>query len=406
MGDVIKPTTPEQLADAVAWAAAERRPLQILGSGAKRRLGRPVAADTVLDLSALTGIVMYEPDELVMAAKAGTPLAEVEAALAERHQQLAFEVPDFGPLLGVAAHGGTIGGTIACNLAGPRRVFAGAARDHILGAKAVSGGGEAFKTGGRVVKNVTGFDLPKLLTGSYGTLAVMSEITVKVLPAPEKVRTILIDRLDDATAVAAMTAALQSCHDVSAAAHLPASVAARSQIGHVRAMGGAVTAIRVEGPAPSVAYRCEALRGLLAHFGPTEELHSVNSNALWREVRDVAPFVGQPSQVWRLVLPPSKGAEAVAMIADEVEAEAVYDRGGGLVWLTVPASPGASAEIVRAAAAACGGQATLFRADEEMRASLPVFQPQPEPLARLTARVKQAFDPLGILNPGRMYPGF
>ncbi|MCW5774572.1 MAG: FAD-binding protein, partial [Rhodospirillaceae bacterium] len=267
----LSPSTPEQVLDAVQQALAAEAPLEIVGHGTKRGWGRPVKSNRVLDLSKLAGITLYEPDELVLSAKAGTPMAEIEALLAEHNQMLAFEPPFFFPPAAgsepAGARGDTLGGVVACNLSGPRRIKAGAARDHVLGLRAVNGRGEAFKAGGRVMKNVTGYDLPKLLCGSFGTLAVMTEITVKVLPAPEKARTVLVLGLSDSEARDAMAAALNSPHDVSGAAHLPEAVAARSGVSYVRRAGRAVTAIRVEGFGPSVEARCQALRGLLVGFG-------------------------------------------------------------------------------------------------------------------------------------------
>ena len=395
------------MVEAVAWAAAEGHPLEVAGRGSLRGLGRPVQAAHGIDLSGLTGITLYEPEELVLSARAGTPLAEIEAALAAERQQLAFEPSDLGPLLGVAAGQGSIGGTLACNLAGPRRIKAGAARDHFLGANAVSGRGEAFKCGGRVVKNVTGYDLCKLLAGSYGTLAILTDVTVKVMPAPEKTRTVLLPGLDDADARAAMTRALQSSHEVSGAAHLPAAIAARSAVSYVAQAGGAVTALRVEGHGPSVDYRCAALREDLADLAECEELHSMNSAALWRELRDVVPFVGGPERpVWRVSVPPQDGARLVAAVARDLDAEYFYDWGGGLVWLA-PSAAGedAGAANLHAALGANGGHATLVRASTEVRAAVPVFQPQDPATAALTERIKDGFDPKRVLNPGRMYAG-
>jgi glycolate oxidase FAD binding subunit len=405
--ETFKPENADQVVEAVAWAAAEAQPLEVAGRGTKRGLGRPMQAAQGIDLSGMSGITLYEPEELVLSARAGTPLAEIEAALAERRQQLAFEPGDLGPLLGAEAEQGSIGGMLASNLAGPRRIKAGAARDHFLGASAVSGRGEAFKCGGRVVKNVTGYDLCKLLAGSHGTLAILTDVTVKVMPAPEKTRTVLLLGLDDADARAAMTRALQSSHEVSGAAHLPAPVAARSAVTYVAQAGGAVTALRVEGPGPSVAYRCAALRGDLADLADSEKLHSMNSAALWRELRDVAAFVGQPERpVWRVSVPPQDGAPLVAAVARNLDAEYFYDWGGGLVWLA-PANPGedAGAASIRAALGSNGGHATLFRAPAEVRAAVPVFQPQEPAKAALTTRVKDGFDPKRVLNPGRMYAG-
>ncbi len=276
MTEVLKPGDAAQARDAVAWAVAEEAPLEVVGGGSKRALGRPVQAGHRLDVSGLAGIDLYEPDELVMTARAATPLAEVEAALAADRQALAFEPPDYGPLLGAAAGAATIGGVFACNLSGPRRLKAGAARDHLLGVALVTGRGEAVKAGGRVVKNVTGYDLCKLMAGSYGTLAVMTALTFKVLPAPEKLRTVLVFGLDDAEAARAMTAALNSPHEVSAAAHLPRAVAARSAVDYVAGAGAAVTAVRIEGPAPSVEHRCRALKELLGAFGAVSNCDSAS----------------------------------------------------------------------------------------------------------------------------------
>jgi glycolate oxidase FAD binding subunit len=404
--DTLKPATVEQVREVVAWAAAEEVPLDVVGGGSKRPLGRPAQARHGLDLSGLTGITLYEPEELVLAARAGTPLAEIEAALAAHHQELAFEPADYGPLFGGAAGRQTLGGVLACNLSGPRRLKAGAARDHFLGVSAVSGRGEAFKAGGRVVKNVTGYDLCKLLAGSYGTLAVMTDVTVKVLPAAEKTRTVLALGLDEAGAIAAMAEALKSPYDVSGAAHLPAEAAARSAVSYVRDAGGSVTALRVEGPGPSVAYRREALKALLGRFGEVEELHSLNSGQFWRELRELAPLTATPDRVvWRLSVPPAAGARTVAAIRRQREAAAAYDWGGGLVWLSLPPSDDADHAAVRAAVAETGGHATLIRAPAPVRAAVPVFQPQAEPLAALSARIKDGFDPRRILNPGRMYAG-
>lgn len=405
-GTVFAPENAEQVAEAVAWAVSAGEPLEVIGRGSKRALGRPVQAGHGLDLARLDGITLYEPEELVLSARAGTPLATIEGALEERRQMLAFEPPDLGPLLGGAAGAGSLGGVLACNLAGPRRVKAGAARDHFLGVTAVSGRGESFKSGGRVVKNVTGYDLCKLLAGAYGTLAVMTEATVKVLPRQEKTYTVLLFGLNDATAGEAMRQALGSPHEVSGAAHLPAAQAAKSAVSYVARAGGAVTALRVEGPGPSVEYRCAALRRELAPLGPTEELHSQNSLAFWRALRDVQPFVAdQQTAVWRISAAPTAGPSVVAAIG---EGEAFYDWGGGLVWLSLPldgASDAGAARVRAAVTAAGGGHATLIRAPLELRAAVPVFQPQDAATAALTRRVKEGFDPLGILNPGRMVAG-
>ena len=406
MATVLRPDNAAQVRDAVAWAVSEETPFEVLGGGSKRDIGRPGNASHTLDLSTLRGITLYEAEELVLSAGPGTPIAEVNAALAERQQELAFEPPDYGPLLGQDEGAGTLGGVIAANLAGPRRIKSGAARDHFLGFEAVSGRGEAFKSGGRVVKNVTGYDLCKVMAGSWGTLGALTQVTVKVLPAAQKLRTVLVFGCDGAQATAAMTLALNTPYDVSAAAWLPDEIAVNSTTGYVRDSGGSVTAIRIEGPGPSVEYRCAALRKLLGGFGQTEELHGHNSANFWREVRDVRYFAsgGDPRVVWKISVPPQAGASFAAGLCDELEGDAFLDWGGGLVWLATPATDGGH-EAIRAAVALCGGHATVIRAPAELRAAIPVFQPLDPGLAQLSQRLKESFDPRRVLNPGRMQAG-
>ena len=404
MADSLAPADADGLADAVRWAVAGEHPLEVLAGGSKRALGRPVQSAATLSLAAFDGIVDYQPSELVLTAQAATPLATIEAAVEAERQMLAFEPADYGPLLG--ANGDpTLGGALACNLSGPRRIKAGAARDHFLGMHAVSGRGERFKAGGRVVKNVTGYDVCKLLAGSYGTLALMHEVTIKILPAPERTRTVLVFGLEPTAALEALGAALGSAHEVSGAAHMPAEVAARSAVSYVSGAGAAASAVRVEGFPASVEARCEALRELLGDFGAVEELHSKNSATLWREIRDVRAFAEETGPVWRLSVPPASGAAVAASVADVADVRALFDWGGGLVWLSVDGAPDAGEAAVRAAAAAVGGHATLVRADAPTRAARAVFQPQASGVAALTARIKRAFDPAGVLNPGRMYAG-
>ncbi|MBM3525567.1 MAG: FAD-binding protein, partial [Alphaproteobacteria bacterium] len=221
MAETLRPATEAQLRDVVRWAAAEEVPLEIRGGGSRAAIGRPIQVRHLLDVSAFSGIVGYEPEELVMTVAAATPMAEIDAALQARNQMLAFEPMDTAAMLGAPAGSGTIAGALAVALSGPRRIKAGAARDHLLGYQAVSGRGECYKAGGKVVKNVTGYDLPKLVCGAHGTLSVLTEVTLKVLPAPPKARTVLLFGLDEAAATRAMADALNSPFEVSGAAHLP-----------------------------------------------------------------------------------------------------------------------------------------------------------------------------------------
>jgi glycolate oxidase FAD binding subunit len=404
MTDTLKPRDDKEVVEAVAWAVAEGKTLEVVGRGTKRAIGRAAQTDLTLDGSNISGIGLYEPQELVLSAKAGTPLAEIEKALAQNRQELPFEPLDLGPLLGGKPGAGTIGGMLAANLSGPRRIKAGAARDHALGIKAVSGRGEAFKAGGRVVKNVTGYDLPKLLAGSWGTLAVMTEITLKVLPAAEDVVTVLALGLADLQAIEAMSAAMGTACDVSAAAHLPRNVTALVPVLAVSAGQSAVTAFRLEGIAPSIAYRREKLEALLRPFGKLEVLAGENSRAFWHAVRDVVPFAdGSQNAVWRISAAPTSGARIANAIAAATGAKIFYDWAGGLLWVAMPDE--APFETAIREAIKGEGHATLIRASAAARASAAVFEPLTPDLAALTRRIKESFDPKGTLNPGRMYAG-
>jgi len=389
----IDATKPSDVVDAVRAG----RPLAVEGSGSKRGYGRPVQADAVLSTKGISGIRLYQPDELVLTAWAGTPLDEIVAALAEKHQHLAFEPPLSSALLG----GGTIGGIIAANLSGPRRPTAGAARDHFLGFTAVNGLGEEFKGGGKVVKNVTGYDLPKLMAGSMGTLAVLTEVTLKVLPAPEKQRTVLVPVGDLDGAYKCLHDALHSAFEVDGAALLPADAAARSEVDMVRAPGCMLAALRLTGSPVSVADRCAALRASIE--GPSEELHSARSRILWGEIANVAPLLPQPANVvLRASVMPDYGTTVIGEMG--LDSGWLMDWGGARIWI---ARPDASDEgkLGFIAYDDGGGDVAMVRAPDNVRSD-PDYDPlpsdAPEPLTR---RVKAAFDPHGILNPGRMFPG-
>ena len=386
------------------WAIAGGKSLEIVGHGSKRMLGRPAQYDATIDLSGMTGVILYEPQELVLSAKAGTPLAEITTLLASNGQELAFEPMDYGPLLGGTEGLGTIGGMLAANLSGPRRIRAGAARDHFLGTVAVSGRGETFKSGGRVVKNVTGFDLCKLLAGSWGTLGILTEVTLKVLPQAKAQATLVAFGMDDGAAVAAMAAAMAAPLGVSGAAHLPDYVAPRFD-GLARAE--ASTAFRIEGVAASVDHCVANLKRVVWPFGDFATLNEAESRALWRAIRDVRPFRADgpcgDRPLWRVSTTPSKGCEVAAKISPA--AQLFYDWAGGLLWVAPPVTQDCGAGEIRAAVAAAGGHATLVRAPAAVRASVDPFHPEAGALAAVTRRVKENFDPKGVLNPGRMWAG-
>lgn len=389
------PGTETEACAIVAAAAAARTPLAIMGGGTRAGLGRPVQAEATLSSAGLTGITLYEPAEMVIGARAGTPLALIEQTLADRGQMLPFEPMDHRALLGTSGEP-TIGAVAAGNVSGPRRINAGAARDSLIGIRLVNGRGEAVKSGGRVMKNVTGLDLVKLVAGSHGTLGFLTEVTFRVLPRPERIVTLAWPGLTDAVAVSLLCAALGSPFEPMAAAHLPAGIGGE----------GARTLLRLENFSASIDYRAAELARLLKPHGRSELVEGRASEALWREVRDAAFFAGTSEAVWRLSLKPTDGPKATAAVARAVPAARwFYDWGGGLVWLAVPADGDAGAAAIRAALKPLGGHATLVRAPDAVRAAVPVFEPLAEPVMRVTAGIKTSFDPQGVFEPGRMYAG-
>jgi glycolate oxidase FAD binding subunit len=404
----LAPADLTELRDQIAGALAGEEPVELVAGGSKRGLGRPVQAAHILDLALLSGIRDYAPSELVLTAGAGTPLGEIERALEKAGQMLAFEPPDWRALLGSGEQDGaapTLGGVLACNLSGPRRVKAGAARDHFLGFRAVSGRGEIFKAGGKVIKNVTGFDLPKLMAGSYGTLAALEEVTVKVLPRPEMVATLLFTNLEPVAAGHLMGAALGSPHEVSGAAYLPEGTAMPFSVA-----GGGTVGLRLEGPAPSVEFRCDNLAREHGTSGAAEIVTGSEAIVFWRAIGEAAPLAGLAGRaVWRISVAPARGAELGQAISRVLDAVWFLDWGGGLLWLAVPDATDAGAEAIRAAIRGPDGRntghATLVKGSPALRGSIAVFEPQPAPLAALSRRVKDGFDPAHILNPGRMVEG-
>ena len=335
------------------------------------------AAGQVLSVAGLSGITLYEPGALTLVAQAGTPVVDIEKELAKHNQRLAFEPMDHRGLLGLGGEP-TIGGVFAANVSGPRRIAVGAARDFLLGVRFVDGQGRIIKNGGRVMKNVTGYDLVKLMAGSFGTLGVLSDVSLKVLPAPETEATLVVSGLSDVAAVAALSRGMGSPFEVTGAAHDPVA---------------GQTLLRVEGFEDSVRYRIEQLRGVIGP-GELEVLAPEDSRARWVAVRDVAAFQGVEGDVWRVSCKPSEGPG----LAEKVGGEAhLFDWAGGLLWLRV--APGMD---VRARLGAFDGHATLVRATAETKAQFGTFQPETAGVAKLSAGLRARFDPKGLFNAGLM----
>jgi glycolate oxidase FAD binding subunit len=395
---VLTPHTETDVINLVRTAARSKLTLEIRGGGTKAGLGRPIDASETLSTSELKGITAYNPAEMVMTARSGTSLAEVVAAAAEHRQGLAFEPVDWRALMGSEGEP-TIGGTFACNLSGPRRFQSGAARDHLLGVRFVNGLGEAIQGGGRVMKNVTGLDLPKLLAGSHGTLGVMTELTFKVLPLPETSVTLVLSGLDEALGTQAMAHALALPVEVSGAACLPESCAGRFLDGRLE---GTATVLRLEGLAFSVRERAAKLAEAFADIAVVTELDHDRTTHLWREIRDIKPFAADDTDrpVWKISTAPSMGHHILSALRMQTGVDGYLDWQGGLLWLRMEAD--AEAELVRDLVRQAGGHATLARATQVARQTIPPFQPEAPAVAALSARIREKFDPSGMFNPGRM----
>lgn len=407
MSDILRAATSWELQTIMAPYIERQIPIEIMGSGSKARIGRPMQTAATISTASMHGIWMYEPNELVMSAHGGTPVAQIEAELAANDQMLAFEPIDLGPAVGGRRGTQTIASVFATNSSGSRRIAVGAARDHLLGIEGVSGRGELFRAGGRVMKNVTGYDLCRGLSGSWGTLAVLTEVTFKVLPAPERTATLVYLGLPDDIGVELMCAAMRLPYEVTGTAHLPQSIAQRLDQDVLTSQKQAVTALRIENFEKSVEYRLGRMREALKVYGEPIVIGSTTSLEFWSELRrlSIMPYSDETC-LWRISTIPLQGPKVVAAIRRHMPAEVYYDWSGGLIWVEVPASADAGASDIRRAVAVNGGYATLIRADTAVRDAVEVFQPQ-SPLAdKLMRGIKSTFDPFRILNPGRMYANF
>jgi glycolate oxidase FAD binding subunit len=390
------PATEAEATALIADLAASSTPMAIRGGGTRSGLGRAVQHAVILSTQRLTGITLHEPAEQVIMAMSGTPLKLIEETLAAKGQMLPFEPMDHRTLMGTSGEP-TIGAVFACNISGPARITRGACRDSAIGVRFVNGKAEAIKSGGRVMKNVTGLDLTKLQCGAFGTLGLITEVSFKVMPKPERAVTLVWSGLSDADAVRLMTTAMASPFEPTGAAHLPAGM------GDARAR----TLLRLENFSFAINYRIGEIARLLKVHGKADLLEGPAHDALWRSVRDAEMFAGDAdsSAIWRLSLAPTQGPAATAAIASAIPgARWFHDWSGGLVWLSVPAMPDATTAI-RSAIKPLGGHATLVRAPADIRASVPVFQPLSAPLMKVTAGIKASVDPVGVFEPGRMYEG-
>ncbi len=400
---VLRPATDWELRGMIAQMREQQVPVQLIGNGTKRALGRVSQVGAELSLTLLRGISQYEPTELVMTAAAGTLLSQVETELGAHGQMLAFEPVDIGPAIGQAAGQQTVGGVFATNASGARRIAAGAARDHILGLSGVNGHAESFRAGGRVMKNVTGYDIARTLTGSWGTLAALTEVTFKVLPWPEDAATLIYPNLIDEIANELMCSAMGMPYEISGAVHLPEELAARLEHQGLSSQGTSLTALRIENTPTSVGYRKSEVIKQLHAYGAPLELDMQDTLNFWGELRRLSVFPMADTCLWRISTAPNKGAKVVDAIRRHMAVNAYYDWSGGLIWAEVPAAADAGASDVRRAVAIHGGHATLIRAEAAVRNEVDVFQPLEPGVAKITRGIKQVFDPQRLFNPGRMY---
>ena len=394
MASLLKPDSESATGEIVREHFRKRKPLRIAGGGT-RPVGNSVDAAQTLSTGGLSGITLYEPGALTLVAEAGTLLETIGDALSAEGQHLPFEPADYRALLGTRGNS-TIGGVVAAGVSGPRRIQAGSTRDSLIGVRFVSGEGEIIKNGGRVMKNVTGYDLVKLMCGSHGTLGILTEVSFKLLPRPQATGTVMVTGLDDRAAVTALLKALGSPFDVTGAAHL--------QKGDD---GKPLTLIRCEGLPESVGYRTGRLKDMLAPMLPASAELAIESDparnaGIWKQVRDVEPFAARKGGVWRLSVKPSDGPDVVSEIAGKLGCEALYDWGGGLVWLLADAADGEAAAVIRGAVDARGGHATLFRRNTPGNGSVETFHPEQPRIAAISQNLRRQFDPAGILNPGLM----
>ena len=394
MASLLKPDSESAASEIVREHFRKRKPLRIAGGGT-RPVGNSVDAAQTLSTGGLSGITLYEPGALTLVAEAGTLLETIGDALSAEGQHLPFEPADYRALLGTRGNS-TIGGVVAAGVSGPRRIQAGSTRDSLIGVRFVSGEGEIIKNGGRVMKNVTGYDLVKLMCGSHGTLGILTEVSFKLLPRPQATGTVMVTGLDDRAAVTALLKALGSPFDVTGAAHL--------QKGED---GKPLTLIRCEGLPESVGYRSGRLKDMLAPLLPASAELAIESDparnaGIWKQVRDVEPFAARKGGVWRLSVKPSDGPDVVSEIAGKLGCEALYDWGGGLVWLLADAADGEAAAVIRGAVDARGGHATLFRRNTPGNGSVETFHPEQPRIAAISQNLRRQFDPAGILNPGLM----
>lgn len=405
------PADEEELSGLIIQSGEQNFPLEICGARTKKAIGRPMQTAARISMGNINGITLYEPSELVLSAKTGTPLAQIEALLDQNGQELAFEPNRWDSVIMPAPGAAqtdrpvTIGGIFATNSSGPRRALRGSARDHLIGIRAVNGLGEIIKSGGRVMKNVTGYDLARGLAGSWGTLAVLSEVTMKVMPKAPDTGSLVILNLPDEAAVNAMCEAMGLPYEVSATVHLPADLIPRLSNPDIAQLGVPVTVLRLENFSEALPRRIAALREKLKPCGEIYQLDDARSRSFWSDIRNLKFLTETDAPLWRISTAPHSAPALISALRNHLDCSAAYEWSGGLIWLETSPSTDAGATVIRRVIADFHADAMLVRANQSARAAVDVFQPLREANMALIRRMKDAFDPRRILNPGRIYAG-
>jgi glycolate oxidase FAD binding subunit len=400
------PDDETELSELVVQANSERLVLEVCGNRTKRDLGHPIRANRRVSSLKMNGVIHYVPSEMLISVSCGTPLDEIEALLDQNSQELPFEPCRLDRFVLPDNHGSspTIGGIVATNASGPRRILRGALRDHLLGIRGVNGRGEVFKAGGRVLKNAAGYDMPRALAGSWGTLAILSEVTLKVQPKAEETRTLIFLGLSDETAISTLCRAMGTPYEVSATLHLQEPLVRRFPNQDVANIGKALTALRLENFSATVEARAVKLCRLFKPFGTIYELDDVRSRMFWNDARNLGCFAGD-APLWRISVAPHLAAKLANVLKNHMECRMAFEWSGGLIWLELEPSSDANATLLRRLIAEFQAEAQLIRAPAKTRAEIDVFQPLAEANMRLIRGIKEAFDPQRVLNPERMYPG-
>ena len=386
-------------------------PLELVGLGSKKKIGKALQCAKTLNLSKLNNIIEYLPEELYIKVEAGTPIKKIEEELKKNKQQLAFEPIDFGSLLNNKSDYGTAGGQVACNISGPRRLKVGSVRDHLLGFRGVNGRGEIIKSGGTVVKNVTGYDLSKLMCGSYGTLAALTEVTFKILPSPEENKTLVIHNQKIESALYYLESSISSSNDISGAIYLPKEPSVSGCVMNIEntfklndlKQDGSITAIRIEGSKNSINYRIENLiNKLRIEKLNISILETHQSKIFWDKVKNLEFFFNSKNSILRVVIPPSEGVNLNYQLSNKFKY--YLDWGGALIWMEVFELSEEMFESIRRKVVKLGGYITMIKNSDYLPYVEDVFTINRDRF-NISQKIKKSFDPKRILNPGKMYSG-